>query len=131
MGDRREDTPARTRLDDLAASWEEAVARLDARYARVARYLIAGMIVGLLSIAAGYLFLQGSRWEQTRDGCRRTNQITEATVKLLQSLQVRPIVVQRAEEAYPHVPPLAGPKRNTGPMSCGAFADQKVPGPRL
>jgi hypothetical protein len=130
--DQRHDSTTRTRYDELAESWHQATARLDARYRYLAWLLIAGLVAVVLASAVGYGLLQHQRWEQTRDGCERTNRITEATVGLLLELKVHRRTVEIAQRRYPHVPPLITPPRGySGPMSCSGFADERVGWPRL
>jgi hypothetical protein len=125
--DRRVDPETRSRVDDLEASWHEAVKGLDRRYRRVTWWLLGGMVIVLLACALGYAALQGQRWDQTRDGCERSNRITEATVGLLRDLKVEPAMVELAERRYPHVPPLITPPRGySGPRTCSGFADEHV-----
>jgi hypothetical protein len=119
------DPETRTRFDDLADS-------LDARYRRVTVFLIAGMVIVLVFVALGYALLQGQRWDQTRDGCERSNRITEATVGLLRDLRAKQSAIVLAERRYPHVPPLVTPPRGySGPATCEGFADDRVGWPRL
>jgi hypothetical protein len=134
--ERRTMEQTRKRVDEIAASMESYRERLDARYRRVGLLLIAMVAVGILAVLAGYLILQGQRWDAVRDGCERTNQQAEATVGLLRDLKVREQVVLLAGARYPHTPPLAhrsgtlilpGPLPGyEGPMTCEQFATEAV-----
>lgn len=138
---RRTDPETRARVDEIAASMHAYRERLDHRYRRVAWLCIGSVFVTGACVLLGFLLLQGQRWVQARDGCERTNGVTEATIGLLQDLKVRGEVVLIAKVRYPHVPPLAhhegaqtvaGPPPNyEGPMTCSEFADDRVKGPRL
>lgn len=133
MPDRRIDEATRRRVDELASSWENSTRLLDLRYRRVVWLSLGGIMVTLVCVVAGFLLLQGQRWQQVRDGCERTNQQTEATVGLLEDLRARPASVALARRRFPHVPPLvhAPGAAYDGPMTCGDFADERVRGPRL
>ena len=128
----RRDQSTRDRVDEIGAALESWRVRVDHRLRRVVCLTIAAIIVTLVAVAFGYLILQGQRWEQTRDGCERSNRITEATVGLLKDLKARPAAIQVAKRRYPHVPPLVTPPRGySGPTSCAEFADDRVTGPKL
>lgn len=142
MPDReRRDLETRKRVDELAESWNHAVERFQRWQRRVAFWLVAGMLSMLAVVILGFLMLQGSRWEQTRDACDRTNDQTEATVLLLKDVGARPEVILRAQVRYPHVPPLAyrvgdtlksgTPPDYDGPMTCDEAASERVQGPKL
>jgi hypothetical protein len=128
----RKDGETRRRVDEIGAALDAWRERVDVRLRRVVRLTVAAIVVTLAAVASGYLILQGQRWDQTRDGCERSNRITEATVGLLEDLQVRPAVIEVTKRRYPHVPPLVTPPRGySGPASCVQFADERVRGPKL
>lgn len=138
---RRSDPGTRSRVDEIAAAMHAYRERLDARYRRVAQLCIGSVGVMVACVILGFLLLQGQRWEQIRDGCERTNSVTDATIGLLRDLHVRPAVILIAEVRYPHTPPLAHHKAGRavngpppgyrGPMTCGDFANERINGPRL
>lgn len=137
----RKDDETRSRVIELAAANEAWRERVDSRLRRVAWLLIGGMVATGLLIPLGYYSLQGQRWAQTRDACERTNRQTDATVRLLVDLKADPQAVLVAQFRYPHVPPLAhraGARvvagaglGYSGPLTCSAFASERVRGPRL
>ena len=132
MPDReRRDHGMRDRVDEIAASLESWRVRVDARMRRVVWLTIAAIVTTIAAVVFGYLVLQGQRWDATRDGCERSNQQTEATVGLLNDLDVPQEVIIVAQRRYPHVPPLVARKTYDGPMTCAEDADQKVTGPKL
>jgi hypothetical protein len=112
--ERRTDPHTRTRVEDLAESWHNAVASLERRYKRVARFLIIGMAVCCVAFTIGFALLQGQRWDAVKDGCDRTNQQTNAALGLLRDLHVRQPVIDAAERRYPHV------------EDCTAYANDRV-----
>jgi hypothetical protein len=101
-------------MEDLAESWHNAVASLERRYKRVARFLIIGMAVCCVAFTIGFALLQGQRWDAVKDGCDRTNQQTNAALGLLRDLHVRQPVIDAAERRYPHV------------EDCTAYANDRV-----
>jgi hypothetical protein len=135
-GDSRQDQPTRDRVQELAAGMQAWAVEQERRMHRFGLLLIAMVVGELLAVVFGYLFLQGQRWEQSRDGCNRTNQQAEASVGLLEDLKVRPEVVMVAKVRYPHVPPSAHregdriveglPSGYDGPMTCEEFATERV-----
>lgn len=141
MPDRRLAEETRSRVDEIGASMESYRERLDRRFWRVTWALIIMVIVGLLSVIAGYGVLQGQRWESIRDGCERTNQQAEATVALLRDVGARDDVIRAAQARYPHTPPLAHrdgdkivmgpPPGYDGPSTCDESADSQVGAFRL
>lgn len=128
----RRDNETRRRVDEIGAALDAWRQRVDHRLRRVVWLVIAAIVAGVLAVLAGFLILQGQRWEATRDGCERTNRMTEATIGLLEDLKVRPAAVELAKRRYPHVPPLVMPPRGySGPLSCAEFADERVKGPKF
>jgi len=133
MPDReRRDKDTRDRIDEIAASIEAWRERVDHRLRRVVVLIIAAIAAGVVAVLVGFLILQGQRWQQTRDGCERSNRITEATIGLLEDLKVNQPMIDLAKRRYPHVPPLVTPPHGySGPRSCAGFADDRVKGPKL
>jgi hypothetical protein len=129
--DRRSDHTTRDRYDELASSWDAAVRELDRRYKRVAVTAVSAVVIAFLAGALGFLLLQGQRWDATRDGCERTNRISEATISVLEDFKVRTAAIEIAKHRYPHVPPLIRPRGYSGPESCGEYANQQVGRPKL
>lgn len=135
--DARQDDETRGRIREIQAglvAWQEGV---DRRYHRVARLLTFLVVVSLMSIMLGYMLLQGQRWDSIRALCDRTNQQADATVGLLQDLNVSEKTLRLAMARYPHTPPLAHrdangtvvpgpPEGYDGPMSCSEEADDRV-----
>lgn len=134
--DDRQDDETRGRIREIQAGLVSWQAGVDRRYHKVALLLMGMVVAGLLAVVAGYALLQGQRWQQSRDGCERTNAQTDATVGLLRDLKVRESVIRVAQVRYPHVPPLAhraggeivaGPAPDyEGPGTCEEFADARV-----
>lgn len=85
--DRRGDRATRDRYDELAASWHEAVARLDARYRRVT---VAILLAG--SLAFGSVILAVGLMRHTDEEAKQT---TAALCALRHDLQRR---VQSSEQ---------------------------------
>lgn len=81
MTDRRKNTETRDRYDELAASWHEAVSRLDRRYRKV---VIAVMVAG--AVALGAVALGVSLLRSTN---KDANQTTTALCALRADLERR------------------------------------------